>query len=178
MTSTHASAAARIRTRLSHPVIDSDGHRVEFEPAALDYLRQVGGERIVERYKGTANQFGNKKRARMTPEERRESRMMQPVWWAFNRQVNPFGARLGAIFGSDIGHFDVPNMTEVLGEAYEGVEDGWLAEEDFHDFVFGNPVRLWAGMNPNFFKGTAVESQVQKFLGETGGGAADTRTTK
>ena len=61
MTSHHTSPAARIRARLSHPVIDSDGHWLEFEPAALDYLRQVGGERIVERYKGVANQFGNKK---------------------------------------------------------------------------------------------------------------------
>src|SRR5439155_16477422 len=86
---------------------------------------------------------------------------------AFNRRVNPFGARLNAIFGSDIGHFDVPDMTEVLAEAYEGVEDGWLTEDDFRDFVFGNPVRLWAGVNPNFFKGTAVETQVQKFLAET-----------
>ena len=55
-------------------------------------------------------------------------------------------------------------MTEVLVEAYEGVEDGIITEDDFRDFVFGNPVRFWAGMNPNFFKGTAIESQVQKFL--------------
>ncbi|MGE0682806.1 MAG: amidohydrolase family protein [Candidatus Binatia bacterium] len=88
--------------------------------------------------------------------------------WAFKSNVNPFGAKLGALFGSDIGHFDVPDMTEVLVEAYEGVEDGVLSEEDFHDFVFGNPVRFWAGMNPNFFKGTAVESQVQKFMKENG----------
>jgi predicted TIM-barrel fold metal-dependent hydrolase len=88
--------------------------------------------------------------------------------WAFKSNVNPFGAKLGALFGSDIGHFDVPDMTEVLVEAYEGVEDGTLSEEDFRDFVFGNPVRFWAGMNPNFFKGTAVESQVQKFLKENG----------
>jgi hypothetical protein len=27
---------------------------------------------------------------------------------AFDRRVNPFGARLNALFGSDIGHFDVP----------------------------------------------------------------------
>jgi hypothetical protein len=88
--------------------------------------------------------------------------------WAFKSHVNPFGARLGALFGSDIGHFDVPDMTEVLVEAYEGVEDGIMSEEDFCDFVFGNPVRFWAGMNPNFFKGTTVESQVQKFLTEKG----------
>jgi predicted TIM-barrel fold metal-dependent hydrolase len=87
--------------------------------------------------------------------------------WAFKNNVNPYGARLNALFGSDIGHFDVPDMTEVLVEAYEGVEDGILTEEEFRDFVFGNPVRFWAGTNPNFFKGTAVESQVQKVLTET-----------
>jgi NAD(P)-dependent dehydrogenase (short-subunit alcohol dehydrogenase family) len=32
--------------------------------------------------------------------------------WAFNRRANPLGARLNAIFGSDIGHFDVPDMLE------------------------------------------------------------------
>lgn len=80
--------------------------------------------------------------------------------WAFNRQVNPFGAKLNAVFGSDIGHFDVPNMTDVLGEAYEGVEDGVLSQDDFRDFVFANPVRLWTSMNPDFFAGTAIESQV------------------
>jgi len=86
--------------------------------------------------------------------------------WAFKSQVNPFGGRLNALFGSDIGHFDVPDMTEVLVEAYEGVADGLITEEDFRDFVFGNPVRFWTGLNPNFFKGTAVESQVQQFLAD------------
>ena len=27
---------------------------------------------------------------------------------AFNTKVNPFGARLGAMFGSDVAHWDVP----------------------------------------------------------------------
>jgi hypothetical protein len=30
--------------------------------------------------------------------------------------------------------------------------------------VFVNPVRLHAGMNPNFFKGTVVEKQVDALL--------------
>ncbi|MBV8056252.1 MAG: amidohydrolase, partial [Deltaproteobacteria bacterium] len=84
--------------------------------------------------------------------------------WAFNRKANPFGARLGAVFGSDIGHFDVPDMTQVLPEAYELVEDGLISEDDFRDFVFTNPIKLWAGSNKNFFKGTAVESEVAKVL--------------
>jgi predicted TIM-barrel fold metal-dependent hydrolase len=84
--------------------------------------------------------------------------------WAFNREANPFGARLGAVFGSDIGHFDVPDMTQVLTEAYELVEDGLISEDDFRDFVFVNPIKLWAGTNKNFFKGTAVENDVAKVL--------------
>jgi hypothetical protein len=77
-----------------------------------------------------------------------------------------YGAKLNALFGSDISHFDVPDMTEVLVEAYEGVEDGILSEDNFRDFVFGTPVRFWTAGNPNFFKGTAVEAQVQQFLAE------------
>src|SRR5207237_1919314 len=44
--------------------------------------------------------------------------------WAFNTKANPMGARLNAIFSSDIGHFDVPDMTDVVPEAYELVEHG------------------------------------------------------
>ncbi len=87
--------------------------------------------------------------------------------WAFNCRINPFGVKLNAIFGSDIGHFDVPDMSQVLVEAYEGVEEGILSEEDFRDFVFGNPVRFWTSVNPHFFKGTAVEAPVQKLLAES-----------
>lgn len=76
---------------------------------------------------------------------------------AFNAKMNPFGARLRAIFSSDIGHWDVPDMTEVLEEAYELVEHEIITAEDFRDFVFTNPVSLWTGMNPDFFKGTVVE---------------------
>jgi hypothetical protein len=57
------------------------------------------------------------------------------------------------------------DMTDVLAEAYELVERRQLDEADFRDFVFGNAVRFWAGANPDFFKGTAVESQAASYLG-------------
>ena len=79
---------------------------------------------------------------------------------AFDARVNPLGARLKAVFSSDIGHWDVPDMREVLPEAYAMVESGVLGEEDFRDFVFANAASLWAGVNPRFFAGTAVESAV------------------
>ena len=37
------SRSAHIRSRLSHPVIDADGHIVESTPVLLDYMPEVGG---------------------------------------------------------------------------------------------------------------------------------------
>ena len=84
--------------------------------------------------------------------------------WAFNTKINPFGARLKVIFGSDIGHWDVPDMREVVAEAYELVEGGTMTEEDFRDFTFTNAVTFYGNMNPNFFKGTRVEAEAAKVL--------------
>jgi predicted TIM-barrel fold metal-dependent hydrolase len=76
---------------------------------------------------------------------------------AFDRQANPFGAALRAIFGSDNGHWDVPDMAAVVRESWELVERGLLSADDFRDFMFRNPLRLHGGMNPDFFKGTRIE---------------------
>jgi hypothetical protein len=76
---------------------------------------------------------------------------------AFDVTRNPGGVRFQAVFGSDIGHWDVPLMEEVLEEMYEPFEKGMLDEADLRDFVFANPVRLWSSTNPQFFVGTAVE---------------------
>ena len=81
---------------------------------------------------------------------------------AFDSRVNAFGARLQAIFSSDIGHWDVPDMREVVEEAYELVERSVIGEEDFRDFVFTHPARLWTALNPDFFRGTVVESEVAR----------------
>ena len=87
--------------------------------------------------------------------------------WAFNAKGNPMGARLNAIFSSDIGHFDVPDMTEVVPEAYELVEHGLMTDGDFRDFMFANAVRFWGEVNPDFFKGTSVEKQAAEVLAQT-----------
>jgi predicted TIM-barrel fold metal-dependent hydrolase len=83
--------------------------------------------------------------------------------WAFSH-ANPFGARLNAIFGSDIGHFDVPDMRMCLPEAWELVEDGLIGKGDFRDFTFANAVRLWGTQNPQFFDGTAVAKEAAEVL--------------
>ena len=82
---------------------------------------------------------------------------------AFSR-FNPFGAKIQAIYSSDIGHFDVPDMLQVLPEAYELVEDGLITSEDFRDFTFANAVRLWGTQNPRFFEGTSVAKEAAAVL--------------
>jgi hypothetical protein len=80
--------------------------------------------------------------------------------WAFHTKGNPFGAAVRAIFSSDIGHWDVPDMTEVLEEAYELVEHELLTADNFRDFVFANAARFYGGANPRFFNGTTVQDAV------------------
>ena len=83
---------------------------------------------------------------------------------AFDTKVNPFGARLNAMFGSDIGHFDVEDMAGIVEEVYELIEKGLVDDRDFRDFVFENAVRLHGGMNPDFFEGTAVRDAAAEVL--------------
>ena len=87
--------------------------------------------------------------------------------WAFRTDVNPGGVKLHPMMGSDIGHFDVVEMTNVLAEAYELAERQQLDENAFRDFVFGNSVRFWGGSNPEFFQGTVVEKQAAAVLAES-----------
>jgi len=68
------------------------------------------------------------------------------------------------MFSSDIGHWDVPDMSGVLCEAHEFVEKRLLDEDQFGRFVFTNPVRFHASLNPNFFDGTRVEEAPRKVL--------------
>jgi hypothetical protein len=86
--------------------------------------------------------------------------------WAFDAKRNPLGARLNAIYGSDLGHYDLVDMRDAAAEAYEGVEEGLMTEADFRDFVFLNPIKLHCGMNPDFFKGTVLEREATKALTE------------
>jgi len=81
---------------------------------------------------------------------------------AFDRKLLPRGIRLNAMFASDIGHWDVPDMTEVLPEAWELVEHGHLEPDEFADFTCFNAMRMLTSVNPGFFKGTAIEDAATK----------------
>jgi hypothetical protein len=83
---------------------------------------------------------------------------MTPI--GFNKRILPGGLALNATFGSDIGHWDCPDMSNVVVEAWEAVGNGVMTEAEFADFTFRNVVTMLSQLNPNFFKGTVVESAI------------------
>ena len=82
--------------------------------------------------------------------------------WAFDPRM---GVRLRPVFSSDFTHFDVPDFRDVIPEAFEMVEKGYVTDQDFREFTFTNAARLHTGNNPQFFKGTVVEDAVADELG-------------
>jgi hypothetical protein len=78
------------------------------------------------------------------------------------------GVQLNPILGSDIGHWDLPSVQDLLHEVYEPVEHGVFTPADFRRMVFDAPVRLWADNNPDFFRGTTVEGAVRELWKRSG----------
>ena len=83
------SKSQQLRSGITHPVIDSDGHTLEFLPGYYDYLRQIAGHKIVDRYKRESNSadpagsLGNLTNwFNLTPEQRRSQRAPRSPWWA------------------------------------------------------------------------------------------------
>lgn len=76
------------------------------------------------------------------------------------------GVAMNPMFASDIGHWDVTDMTSVLPEAWEMLEDGNIQPDGFESFVFGNVVDFYTRVNPTLFSGTVVEEQVNAYLSD------------
>ncbi|MET0342429.1 MAG: amidohydrolase family protein [Polyangiales bacterium] len=81
---------------------------------------------------------------------------------AFNDKANPLGAKINAIYSSDVGHWDVPDLREVLAESYALVQQGVITEADFRAWTFENPYKLYTDAKADFFKGTQVEEKLKR----------------
>ena len=86
MISTEMSRSQAVRARLDHPIIDSDGHTLEVTPTFLEYVQQVGGSKVADRF---AKQFAismfpltyGSTWAQMSMEERRYAWTTATPWW-------------------------------------------------------------------------------------------------
>jgi hypothetical protein len=72
---------AQVHAKVKHPIIDGDGHWVEFPPVFAEKMRKVGGDKAAD---GFLAPRGGGEALKMTPAERTERRFAQPNFW--NRQ--------------------------------------------------------------------------------------------
>ena len=77
---------AKIRERLGHPVIDSDGHLIELRPVAMEYIAKAGGadmaERVLEEQRSTSlsrEWYGLSQAERMSRWARRPTFWSEPL---------------------------------------------------------------------------------------------------
>ena len=73
-----SSKSAAVRSRLDHPVIDGDGHWLEPIPIFLDFLRDVAGPTVVDKFVKKASETTWYD---ISPAERMRRRLMRPTWW-------------------------------------------------------------------------------------------------
>ena len=74
--------AAQIRARLGHPVVDADGHIIEYLPALVDCLKKVAGPKVSERFWKAFVDTNARNWHQLTPEERRRGSVYRPAFWA------------------------------------------------------------------------------------------------
>jgi predicted TIM-barrel fold metal-dependent hydrolase len=70
---------AEIRRRIDHPIIDGDGHIIEYLPLVRDILVEVAGASVAERFdlvvdSGRLTQL-------LSPAQRREMALVRIPWW-------------------------------------------------------------------------------------------------
>jgi hypothetical protein len=68
-----------VRSQLDHPIVDADGHQLEVLAVVLDFVRDVGGPKVVDKL---MQYFMHARRAfRQTQDQRDDERTSIPVWW-------------------------------------------------------------------------------------------------
>src|SRR5437867_6791660 len=68
-----------IRSNLDHPIVDGDGHWVEFDPVFAERMRKVGGDKAADGFLAAMQTTPDA--LRMTLAERRRRRIAQPAFW-------------------------------------------------------------------------------------------------
>ena len=79
MSSNGDTNGASIRARLHHPVIDADGHWLEFGPTVREQLQKIGGAKAVEGFSVFTKLV--QEHLSMSVAERRHQRAAQQAFW-------------------------------------------------------------------------------------------------
>src|SRR5947199_1024293 len=71
--------ARKLRSRLSHPIIDADGHWLEYAPIMREEFRRIGGDAAAEALALASDRIPSS--LRMSLAERRRRRVGQEAFW-------------------------------------------------------------------------------------------------
>jgi predicted TIM-barrel fold metal-dependent hydrolase len=117
--------AAELRQKVGHPIVDLDGHWLEPIPVLLDYLRDLAGPQVMERFEKQV--LGRRGRwYALSNEERLAQRVTRGAWWV--ESTNPLDyatARVPRLFYErldDLG-VDFVVVYPTMGLLIEGVRD-------------------------------------------------------
>jgi len=70
----------QVRSKIDHPIVDGDGHWVEYDPVFSDKMRKAGGDLAAE---GFLKAMGKARELlSMSVADRHEMRMGQQAFWA------------------------------------------------------------------------------------------------
>ncbi len=70
---------ARIRAQLGHPVIDNDGHIIEYLPLVRDIIVDLAGESVAARFDRVVD--GGRSTQLLGPADRRALGLVRNAWW-------------------------------------------------------------------------------------------------
>ena len=73
-------SSSEVRAELDHPIVDGDGHWVEYHPVMVDALHDIGGDAAVEGYSGFGRMIGAN--VGLTTAERRARNLGHEAWWS------------------------------------------------------------------------------------------------
>ena len=74
------SEARKLRARLNHPIIDADGHWLEYAPIMREEFRRIGGEAAIEALEIASQRIPSS--LRMSLDDRTHRRVGQEAFWS------------------------------------------------------------------------------------------------
>jgi predicted TIM-barrel fold metal-dependent hydrolase len=78
-TAAHGGDAAAIRARLDHPIVDSDGHIIEYLPLVRDLVVELAGDDVAKRFDLVV--ASGRLTQSLSATQRRELALMRIPWW-------------------------------------------------------------------------------------------------
>jgi predicted TIM-barrel fold metal-dependent hydrolase len=74
-----SAAVERIRKRIDHPVVDADGHLIEFTPVVRDFVAEEAGEAVAKRFDAIVH--ASELAREMNLDQKRLAGVSRTAWW-------------------------------------------------------------------------------------------------